>query len=163
LMATSVSEFYDDFAGNYHLLFEDWESSMTRQASAIASILGRGGTAGGTTVFDCACGIGTQELGLAKSGFCVTGANVSAGAVQRARSEAAARKLGIPFYVADMRKLDEVPAAGFDAVICMDNALPHLLDETDLSQAAGQIRAKLRAGGTFLASIRDYDAILGQP
>jgi hypothetical protein len=62
-----------------------------------------------------------------------------------------------------MRNLDEVPAAGFDAVICMDNALPHLLNEADLTQAAGQIRAKLRIGGTFLASIRDYDAILAQP
>ena len=62
-----------------------------------------------------------------------------------------------------MRNLDEVPAAGFHAVICMDNALPHLLNEADLTQAAGQIRAKLRVGGTFLASIRDYDAILAQP
>ena len=46
-----------------------------------------------------------------------------------------------------MRNLDKVPAAGFDAVICMDNALPHLLCEADLTQAAGQIRRKLRIGG----------------
>ena len=42
----------------------------------------------------------------------------------------------------------------------MDNALPHLLSEADLAQAAVQIRTKLRAGGTFVASIRDYDEIL---
>lgn len=161
-MATSVKGFYDDFAGDYHLLFEDWEASMMRQAAAIASILERESTAAGTTVLDCACGIGTQSLGLAKLGFCITGADVSAGAVQRARSEAAARKLDIPFYVADMRNLDQVPAAGFHAVICMDNALPHLLSEADLTQAAGQIRAKLRIGGTFVASVRDYDQILPQ-
>ena len=40
-MATSVSGFYDDFASDYHLLFEDWEESMMRQASAIGSILER--------------------------------------------------------------------------------------------------------------------------
>src|SRR5215510_9860979 len=40
-MATTVSGFYDEFAGDYHLLFEDWEASMLRQASAIASILER--------------------------------------------------------------------------------------------------------------------------
>ena len=162
-MATSVSGFYDDFADHYHLLFEDWEASITRQAAAIGSILQQECAVAGATVFDCSCGIGTQALGLAKAGFSVTGADVSAGAIQRARSEAAARKLDIPFYVADMRSLDQVPAGDFDAVICMDNALPHLASEADLMQAAVQIRTKLRAGGTFLASIRDYDAILAQP
>lgn len=43
--------------------------------------------------------------------------------------------LDIPFYVADMRNLDDVPASGFQAVICMDNALPHLLDDADLTEA----------------------------
>jgi len=160
---TSVSGFYDDFAGDYHLLFHDWEVSIMRQASAIGSILEGEGVEAGATVLDCACGIGTQALGLAKIGFRVTGADLSAGAVQRARSEAAARTLDIPFYVADMRNLDDVPGAGFDAVISMDNALPHLLSEADLTQAARQIRAKLRAGGTFLANIRDYDAVLAKP
>jgi glycine/sarcosine N-methyltransferase len=161
-MAISVSGFYDDFASDYHLLFEDWEASMTRQAAAIASILERECPAVGTAVLDCACGIGTQALGLAKLGFRITGADLSAGAVRRARSEAAARKLDIPFYIADMRSLEVVPAVGFQAVICMDNALPHLLSEADFMQAAGQIRAKLRIGGTFIASIRDYDELLPQ-
>ena len=161
-MATGVREFYDDFAGDYHLLFEDWGASMMRQAAAIASILERECPAAGAAVLDCACGIGTQSLGLANLGFRITGADVSARAVQRARSEAAARNLDIPFHVADMRNLDEVPAGSFDAVICMDNALPHLLCETDLTQAAGQIRAKLRIGGTFVASVRDYEEILSR-
>ena len=135
---------------------------MTRQATAIAPILAATGSAAETMVLDCACGIGTQSLGLARLGFAVTGSDVSAGAVERARSEAACRKLNIPFYVADMRRLDDVPVTGFDAVICMDNALPHLLSEPDLAQAAEQIRMKLRAGGTLVASIRDYDEILPQ-
>jgi len=161
-MASSVSGFCDDFAGDYHLLFEDWEASMTRQAAPIASILERECPAAGASVLYCACGIGTQSLGLARLGFRIIGADVSARAVQRARSEAASRKLDTPFYVADMRNLDEVPTTGFDAVICMDNALPHLLCEADLTQAVGQIRTKLRIGGTFVASVRDYDEILQQ-
>jgi Methyltransferase domain len=135
-----LSRFYDDFAGAYHLLFEDWEASMSWQAGVIASILDRECPLARGAVLDCACGIGTQALGLANLGFCVTGSDVSEGAVERARSEAAMRGLHIPFYVADMRNLDEVPATGFHAVICMDNALPRLLSEADLAQAAGQIR-----------------------
>jgi glycine/sarcosine N-methyltransferase len=161
-MTASPSDFYNELAGDYHQLFENWEASMTRQAAAIASILQSERLAAGTTVLDCACGIGTQTLGLAKLGFRITGSDVSSGAVQRARSEAAIRRLDIPFYAADMRNLDELPASGFHAVICMDNALPHLLSEADIAQAAGQIRAKLRIGGIFIASIRDYDEILSQ-
>lgn len=161
MMGDTVTSFYDEFAGHYHLMFENWEASMTRQAAAIRSVLQRDcGLADGAGILDCACGIGTQALGLAKLGFCVTGSDVSAVAVQRARSEAVMRALDAEFYVADMRKLDEVPIGGFDAVICMDNALPHLLSETDLTQAARQIRAKLRPGGTAIASIRDYDELV---
>jgi glycine/sarcosine N-methyltransferase len=159
-MDASADGFYDLFAAHYHLLWEDWEASITRQAAVIATILEREPAAAGATILDCACGVGTQALGLAKLGFCITGADVSEAAVQRARSEAAMRKLDIPSHVADMRNLNKVPTTGFQAVICMDNALPHLLSEADLAQAAAQIRTKLRAGGTFVASIRDYDEIL---
>jgi SAM-dependent methyltransferase len=162
-MGDIVSDFYDEFAKDYHLMFENWEASMTRQAVVIGSILEREcGPAASTTVLDCACGIGTQALGLAKLGFHVTGSDVSARAVERARAEAHGRDLILPFYVADMRRLHAVPASGFDAVICMDNALPHLHSENELAQAAGQVRAKLRSGGTFVASIRDYDEIIQQ-
>jgi glycine/sarcosine N-methyltransferase len=158
-MPDRVNPFYDDFAANFHLIFENWEASMARQAGALGPLLQRECGAG-VAVLDCACGIGTQSLGLAKLGFSVTGSDLSGGAVQRARSEAAARGLNIPFHVADMRKLDQAPIGIFDAVICMDNSLPHLLSEADLAEAAGQIRAKLRTGGTLVASIRDYDELL---
>ena len=65
-MDTSTDGFYDDFAAHYHLLWEDWEVSLAWQAAAIATILGRESAAAGATVLDCACGIGTQALGLAK-------------------------------------------------------------------------------------------------
>jgi hypothetical protein len=52
----------------------------------------------------------------------------------------------------------------FDVVICLDNALSHLLDDEDLFQAARQMRARLRPNGLLLASIRDYDALVkGKP
>jgi len=159
-MDGQVDRFYDGLASVYHLMFENWEASMTRQATALAAILEGCGVAGGARVLDCACGIGTQSLGLANSGFRVTGSDVSGGAVERARSEATLRGLEIPFYVADMRNLEAVPVGGFEAVICMDNALPHLPSETEIGKAAGAVRAKLRPGGTFVASIRDYDEIL---
>ena len=72
-MVESVSHFYNEFASEHHLIFENWEASMTQQAAAISSILQRGcGSAVGIKILDCLCGIGTQVLGLAKLGFGVT-------------------------------------------------------------------------------------------
>lgn len=48
----------------------------------------------------------------------------------------------------------------FDIIIAMDNALPHMLTNGDLTQAIESIIGKLVAGGLFVASIRDYDDIL---
>ncbi|HWQ52894.1 MAG TPA: class I SAM-dependent methyltransferase [Bryobacteraceae bacterium] len=160
-MADIVRDFYDDLAANFHLMFEDWEASMARQAAALGPLLEREcGPAASVRVLDCACGIGTQALGLARLGFRVTGSDLSPRAVERARREAAARGLAVPLYVADMLQLESVPETGFDAVVCMDNALPHLSSDEHIAQAAGQVRTKLRTGGTFVASIRDYDRLI---
>jgi glycine/sarcosine N-methyltransferase len=111
-------------------------------------------------LLDCACGIGTQAVGLARRGHQVTACDISGPAVERARSEAASRGLRLRLYVADMLELDTIPEQDFQAVISMDNALPHLNSEDELLRAAAGIRRKLRTGGIFAASIRDYDRVL---
>ena len=160
-MDDEVRRCYDRMAASYHLIFDDWEASIARQAEAIGSLLER--EAGGRSplrILDCACGIGTQALGLAMRGYRLTGSDFSAAAVARARDEAARRGLDLSLYVADMCDLSAIPESGFDAVVCLDNALPHLQSEEDLLQAARQIRGKLRPGGLLLAGIRDYDSAL---
>jgi glycine/sarcosine N-methyltransferase len=160
-MAGTVQNFYDNLSSDYHLIFEDWETAMASQAAALGSILLRQcGGAMSMTILDCACGIGTQALGLAKAGFRVTGTDFSFRAIERARREASARSLDLRLHVADMLHLDAVPETGFDAVICMENALPHLSCDEELSAAAAQIRKKLRPGGIFVATIRDYDRLI---
>ena len=160
-MAETVRDFYDDLANHYHLMFEDWGASMARQAAALGPILEREcGPADPVRILDCACGIGTQALGLATLGFRVTGSDLSPRAIERLRAEAAERGLSLSLYVADMLQLSDVPETNFDAVICMDNAMPHPPSDAHLAKAAAQIRSKLRAGGTFIASIRDYDRLI---
>jgi glycine/sarcosine N-methyltransferase len=92
----------------------------------------------------------------------VTGSDLSAVALARAREEAGRRGLALILKVADLRALERLVPGGFDVVLAADNALPHLLSADDLGQALRAITAKLRPGGAFLASIRDYDE-LGRP
>ena len=135
---------------------------MERQAAVLNSILRNCGVTEASAILDCACGIGTQSLGLAKLGLRVTGCDLSPRAIERARLEASQRNLNIHFSVASMLDLTCLTEASFDAVICMDNALPHLGSEEQLLQAAEQMRSRLRPGGLLMASIRDYDRLINE-
>jgi glycine/sarcosine N-methyltransferase len=159
-MNDGVRDCYDQLAANYHLVYADWETSIARQASAIDAILNRELSSKSIRMLDCACGIGTQTIGLAQRGHKVTGCDLSPAAIERARSESGSRGLQIPLFVADMLDLTGIPEYEFDAVLCLDNALPHLRNSEELARAAIQIRSKLRIGGIFAASIRDYDSDL---
>jgi SAM-dependent methyltransferase len=142
--------FYDELAEDYHLIFADWEASIARQAEVLRGLLGDV-----RTVLDAACGIGTQALGLAAAGYDVTATDLSRGAVARCAREARTRGLELRTAVADLRSLD---VGRFDAVVCMDNSLPHLLTDEDLAAACSALHRSLQPGGLLIASIRDYDA-----
>jgi glycine/sarcosine N-methyltransferase len=152
--------FYDELAEFYHLMFEDWNRSIAAQSAVIGPILERYTGKASPYVLDCACGIGTQTLGLAQRGYILVGSDLSRAAVARASKEAQRRNLDVTFHVADMRTLSTVPETGFDAVLVADNALPHLLLQSDLERAVGGMAEKLKDSGILLATIRDYDHLI---
>jgi SAM-dependent methyltransferase len=155
----SVRDFYDGLAGTFDLVYADWEASIERQGEALGRLLGRVLGAGPRTLLDCACGIGTQTLGLLRRGHRVVASDLSAGAVRRAAAEVAARDLPGRFVTADMRRLP-FRAGSFDAVVCADNSLPHLLDADSLDAACASMAAVTRPGGSLVVTVRDYDGLL---
>jgi glycine/sarcosine N-methyltransferase len=112
------------------------------------------------SVLDCACGIGTQAIGLAMRGYTVHATDLSPAAVARAAREAASFGAALTFDVADFRSLEAKVIDTFDVVLCCDNTLAHLLEDADLRMAAAQMRTRLTPGGLLLASIRDYDQLV---
>ena len=151
----SVRAFYDELAPLYHLVYENWEASVARQGTALASLIAEHWGADARTVLDAAVGIGTQALGLLALGFRVTGSDLSHAAVARARREAAARHLPLTCVVADFRALP-VRAASVDVVIVCDNSLPHLETPGEIETALRQCFRCARPGGGCLVSMRDY-------
>jgi SAM-dependent methyltransferase len=158
-MTTDISPFYDELADFYHLIYEDWDRSIKRQAETLNTLLASQLGSKPLKILDCACGIGTQSIGLVQLGHRVVASDLSPAAVNRAKNEARQRNLPIQFYVSDMTSLKEIEQDGFDTAIAIDNALPHI-DRSLLGQAAAAIRSKLRPNGIFIASIRDYDALI---
>jgi SAM-dependent methyltransferase len=159
-MDGSVVQFYDELAANYHLLFADWKRSIEHQGEVLDGLLRASLGDGPQRVLDCCCGIGTQAIGLALRGHRVRGTDLSPHAIERARYEAARFGVAIPFAVADVRALGNHVTDVFDVVLACDNALPHLTQDEELHQAVGQMAGRLRPGGLFLASTRDYDALV---
>ncbi|MFI1658350.1 class I SAM-dependent methyltransferase [Streptomyces sp. NPDC020472] len=151
---TSVAHFYDELADDYHLIYSDWDASVRRQGDALDALIGQD-----LAVLDCSCGIGTQAIGLALRGHRVTGTDISPRAAARAAREAARRSLSLCTAAADMRRLP-FSDGRFDAVVCADNSLPHLLTEQDVNAALAEMRRVLRPGGRLLISTRPYDDLL---
>ncbi|MFD1732787.1 class I SAM-dependent methyltransferase [Deinococcus malanensis] len=76
--------FYDEFADQYKLIFDNWIAAVRRQADILAPFLRGQGIQPGATVLDCACGIGTQAYGLASKGYQVTATDLSPRSIERA-------------------------------------------------------------------------------
>lgn len=155
-----IQSFYDNLAGQYDKLFEDWQASTEEQALVLERIFRAQGFAKSASLLDCACGIGTQAIGLAALGYNVTASDISRAELAEAAKRAADRELRIRFHEADFRCLGETFAVKFDIIIAMDNALPHMLTAEDLAAAVHSISSQLNEGGIFVGSIRDYDALL---
>jgi SAM-dependent methyltransferase len=155
--SVSVADFYDGLAPEYHLVYADrWDEAVDGQGEALDRLI-QAARPGARDVLDCACGIGTQAIGLALRGYRVDATDLSARSIDRARVEAQRRDAHVTFGVADFRDLADVPGDR-DVVICCDNALPHLLDDAEIVTALSAMRAKLRLDGLLVVSVRDHDA-----
>lgn len=155
-----TQRFYDSMASHYDKLFLDWHTTTREQAVILDKLFRNHGFDKSARVLDCACGIGTQAIGVAGLGYCVTGSDISDAELAEAAARAAENNLSIRLVRADFRALSDTFEEQFDIVICMDNALPHMLTKEDLSAAVKSIAGQTVPGGIFVASIRDYDAIL---
>ncbi|MBR3786641.1 MAG: class I SAM-dependent methyltransferase [Firmicutes bacterium] len=155
-----TQEFYDSLASHYSKLFQDIEETMQEQAEMLDRIFTDNGYDKDAKVLDCACGIGTQTLGLASLGYNMSSSDISSKAMLEAKWEAVRRNLTIRFAYIDFRKLADAFKDKFDIIIAIDNALPHMTSKESLKTAVESIVNQLEDGGMFVASIRDYDALL---
>ena len=155
-----VQSFYDRLASRYDRLFSDWQAAAEEQAGILHHIFHDYGFGPSARILDCACGIGTQAVGLAARGYRVTASDISGGALSEAGERARKNGVEILFRRADFRALSEVFPEQFDIFIAMDNSLTLMLTAGDLKAAVGSIVGRVRPGGIFVASIRDYDRLL---
>lgn len=152
--------FYNNLATKYDKLFLDWQATTGEQAEILHKIFECNGFDKTAKILDCACGIGTQVIGIAALGYNVTASDISDGELAEAEKRAIENNVDISFKHADFCALSDTFTEKFDIIIAMDNALPHMLTSDDLENGIKSITNQIRDNGIFVASIRDYDSLL---
>lgn len=152
--------FYNNLATQYDKLFLDWQETTREQAEILNRIFERNGFDRTAKILDCACGIGTQSIGIAALGYDVTASDISDAELVEAGKRAKENGVKICFKHADFCALSDAFTEKFDIVIAMDNALPHMMSSNDLEAAIKSIINQVERNGIFVASIRDYDSLL---
>jgi len=127
------------------------------------------------TVLDAACGTGVDSLMLLEEGYTVTSSDASDKMLKTAHITRWERRKHGPAFDnwvieegnwmtldQDISKPDG--SDGFDAVICMGNSFPHLLDDhgdlRDHKKCFKNFAAMVKPGGIFIIDHRNYDYIL---
>ena len=158
---------YEDFSADYDR-FVDWPSRLAMELPFIERQL-QAVKEGDhpVRVLDAACGTGMHAIALAQRGHVAAGADLSAAMIERARQNAAvvgARHRRAPtFEATGFGTLAQIFGShSFDALLCLGNSLPHLLNEADLARALADFAATLRPGGLLLIQQRNFDAVLSR-
>jgi SAM-dependent methyltransferase len=154
--------FYDELAADYDALHVDWRASVREQGAVLDGLIRAELGDAPQRILDCACGIGTQAIGLALHGHDVLATDLSPGAVARAADEAEAMGAALATGVADFTRLAEEIDGTFACVLACDNSVAHLHEDDDLVRFAAGVAAKLVPGGLALVSLRDYAQLVAE-
>ena len=145
----TIAPAYDAITGGY--VYEQWLQRLEALAVEQHALCGR-------RLLDVACGTGSSFLPMLARGYEVTGCDISAAMLDRARLKAPQAELKL----ADMRRL---PVMGqFDLLTCLDDAINYVLREDELEATLRGFASNLAPRGiavwdlNTLAQYRDQFA-----
>jgi glycine/sarcosine N-methyltransferase len=149
-------DFYDGLGGDYDRMVS-WETRLAREEAFFQRLFTENGT---RSVLDAACGTGMHAIAFARRGLAAAGADLSPAMVSRAKENAAAAGAAVDFRAAAFGELSRAFNGPFDAVTCLGNSLPHLLDDTALAAAFTDFARLLSPRGLLVIQNRNYDRVL---
>ena len=148
--------FYDGLGDDYDQMV-NWETRLAREEAFFERLFDETGT---RSVLDAACGTGMHAVAFARRGRESAGADLSPVMIGHARENAAAAGVRVDFRLAGFGECARAWPHPFDAVTCIGNSLPHLLDDASLGACLEDFAAALRPGGTLVIQNRNYDRVL---
>lgn len=137
----AMAPFYDDFTAHYE--YDLWTAELL-------NLLSRHGLSKGQALLDVACGTGKSFLPMTARGWRVSGYDISATMLDRARQKAGE---SVRLEIADMR--DEPVLGTFDLVWALDDAINYLLGNEELECALRGMRQNLASDGRLLFDLNE--------
>ncbi len=155
---------YDAFSSDYDR-FVNWPSRLAYELPFIEALLVKiPGSTAKIRVLDAACGTGKHAIALAERGYDAAGVDLSAGMIEKAKSNSLAAHTKVDFRVAGFNDLAEAYRSGegysFDALLCLGNSLPHVLTRAALAVSLVSFASCLKPGGILLVQNRNFDAVM---
>jgi len=149
-------DFYDPIASRYDQITGSAQRGPA--AKALARKLVRKYKL--ASAVDVACGTGLYALALARLGLRVVGSDVSGAMLAQARRSARREGLDVQWVLSPMQELARHVAGEFDAVLCMGNSIPHLLEQADLEAALRGFGRLVRPGGVVVIQLLNYSRVV---
>jgi glycine/sarcosine N-methyltransferase len=160
-----MSDLSTDLASDYEWLFSDDVVGSSPRLGATSpggrDLLEAAVTrlAPGAPVLDCACGIGSDAMALARRGFRVTATDGSLSMAARARQRLAAYSGQVSVTQSRWEQLPDRLTERFDLAICLGNAIVHAGTRPGVAQSLRAIRDVMKPGGTMVVDSRNWELI----
>lgn len=149
--------FYEEIADIYDDMTR-FDERLDKESAILKSWQQRYGF---QTALDVACGTGLHVLALARLGVHMTGADISDAMLAKARKHAAESGENIRWIHAPMQQIaSRLPDTTYDAIFCLGNSLPHLLDSADLETAFENFATLSAPGGILVLQLLNYVRVL---
>jgi SAM-dependent methyltransferase len=156
-MSTVFGPFY---AEAYDLLYQDKDYSA--ECDLIERLFRQYGATPIKRVLDLGCGTGNHAIPLAERGYHLTGVDLSAEMLSRARAKAdqSTAKKRLQFLEGDIRQIGAV--GQYEAVLILFAVLGYQLENADVAAALATARRHLAPGGLLLFDVWYGPAVLHQ-
>ncbi|MHB1294282.1 MAG: class I SAM-dependent methyltransferase [Anaerolineae bacterium] len=155
---SETAPFYDALGEDYDR-FVDWEQRLAFEMPFVRELLSRHSV---RRVLDLACGTGMHAIALARQGYQVTAADISATMVRRAQANVQAAGVPVDVQHFGFGRIAEHLKEPLDAITCLGNSLPHLTTPESLHAALADMAGALRPGGILLLQSRNWDKVLAR-
>ena len=151
-MASVTDHYQNHLAPVYVWMAGGLDAAIARGAGEIDALLPH--LSAGSSAVDVGAGFGMHSIPLARRGCAVVALDTSSLLLE----QLARASVGLPIHAVldDGLAFPKYLTSSPDAILCMGDTLTHLPDTDAVKTLASLAATSLRAGGTFVASFRDY-------
>jgi len=150
--------FYEDLAGNYDDMTR-FQERLEKEKTILQAWVKRYRF---FSPVDVACGTGLHAIIFAKMGLKPVGVDLSPLMLEQAKENSRKAGTKIPWIQGSMENLKEIVEGSFDALFCLGNSLPHILNRENLENTFRNFFYVLKSPGITVIQLLNYSKVYNE-